>query len=200
MWFWGQKESRPLITSAAPQAWSRLCPSRLQSSFFSEGQLDKANSLSRIPWLKLYWSPLLHVKIDIYEGVWSLTPQGFLSFFGGEGVSWTVCQIFIRDIAKHFSFLLLSSQDKQFSGSTMLDLQKKKKKVLWYYYHGNTIDSRHGIIWSVMYMNMGLIQYHSIFQSTIILPSDTLLVMLQYFVLRDWKTSHNIWFTLIESY
>lgn len=83
MRFWGQKESRPLITSAAPQAWSRLSLSRLQSSFFSEGQLDKANSLSRIPWLKWYWSPMLHVKIDIYERVWSLTPQEFFSFWRG---------------------------------------------------------------------------------------------------------------------
>lgn len=106
---------------SAAQAWSRSSLSRLQSSFFSEGQLDKGDSLSRIPWLKWYRSPLLHVKIDIYEAVWSLTPQVFffLLFFGEEGVPGTVCQIFIRDIAKHFSFLLLCSQDAPFPQSTV---------------------------------------------------------------------------------
>lgn len=111
--WWGPRDKKrvdpwspiPPPSPTATQAWSRMSLSRLQSSFFSEGQLDEANSLSRIPWLKLYWSPLLHVKIDIYD---ALHHEGFFFFFVflvGVGVG-TVCQIFIRDADRHFSFLL----------------------------------------------------------------------------------------------
>lgn len=146
MWFWGQKESRPLIISAAPQAWSRLCLSSLQSSFFSEGQLDKANSLSRIPWLKLYWSPLLHVKIDIYEGVWSLTPQGFLFFFWSGGCPLDCLSNFHQRYSQTFFFspTLLPRQTIPWIHSAW---KKKSIMVLLSQYHDNTIASRHGIIW-----------------------------------------------------
>jgi len=73
----------------------------------------------------------------------ALHHKDFFFFFGAEGVPWTVCQIFIRDIAKHFSFIPLSSQDKQFSGSKVLE---KKKKKSFSQYHDNTIASRHVII------------------------------------------------------
>lgn len=145
MRFWGQKESRPLITSAAPQAWSRLSLSRLQSSFFSEGQLDKANSLSRIPWLKLYWSSLLHVKMDIYEGVWSLTPQEFFFLFWRGGCPLDCLSNFHQRYSQTFFFspTLLPRHTILWIRSPWLT--NCTTMAFWTWCHDNTMASRHGI-------------------------------------------------------
>lgn len=115
--WWGPRDKKrvdpwspmPSPSPAATRAWSRLSLSRLQSSFFSEGQLDEANSLSRIPWPKLYWSPLLHVKIDIYDAL----HHKVFSFLGG---GWR--RLFVKFSSKtEANIFLFSSQDAAFFAS-----------------------------------------------------------------------------------
>lgn len=57
-----------------PPITSRLLP----TSFFSNGQLDKANSLRRIPAFKRHRSPWPNAKMDIYEGA-GRAPRGVLT-------------------------------------------------------------------------------------------------------------------------
>lgn len=50
----------------------------LPTSFFTQGQLDKANSLWRIPAFKRHRSPQPNAKMDIYEGA-GHAPRGVLT-------------------------------------------------------------------------------------------------------------------------